>query len=154
MKEARKLLRRLRNTGRFRLSLGKQDRTWKFAPITGPARTTMDSSLANDLHTKTVSGAQSCGVPVKVITGTAGKPSWFRRFFMPWSRPQSVDVKHAPVPFSQDVAGVGDRRRIERRSMAWRDNRHSLGCLAALPRITALRAVVRCIQAPLWGQTK
>jgi hypothetical protein len=40
--------------------------------------------------------------------------------------------------------------RIQRRSMAQRDNRR-LGCTSPRP---GLRAVVRCSQAPRWGQTK
>jgi hypothetical protein len=39
-------------------------------------------------------------------------------------------------------------------SRAQRDNRHSFGYVAALPRIAALRAVVRCSQVPRLGQTK
>jgi hypothetical protein len=43
---------------------------------------------------------------------------------------------------------------IQRRSMAQRDIRHSIGYLACTTAQPALWAVVRCSQVPRWGQTK
>jgi hypothetical protein len=117
-KEAKELLRKLKNTGRFESSLGEPDWARKFSPTAWSTRTLAsaecpagkdpstigtDGSLRASSQMKTGSEAESGGVRINPVTGTPDKPSWLRRLFMSWFRPRSADMKHAPVQFSRAV---------------------------------------------------
>jgi hypothetical protein len=107
-KEAGKLLRHLRNTGRFIMLLGEPDRIEEDSPtsvsdstevsddclvIENPSAFGNDSSWTLATAEKRDSERQSGGSPIPVSEKTADKPSWFRRLFMSWFPAPSVCVK-------------------------------------------------------------
>jgi hypothetical protein len=88
-KEARELLLKLRNTGRFADMGLLEPPIWTYAslPAARPAPT----------PEKTVSESQSGRIATTVLPETTDNLSWYRRLFLSWFRPQSADTKHSPV---------------------------------------------------------
>jgi hypothetical protein len=91
-KEARALLRKMRNTGRFAGLLGEPSRAEEMTPASGRAWE----------REETASESHDGGVPISVLPGTPDRPSWLQRLFVSWFRPPSVSARFAPMSIAME----------------------------------------------------